>query len=111
MQAGAALTAPGGPFEITIEPVLDQPSMEVFANRTRSVGDLLRQSGRHGDKDYLVFSDGRRITFTEVRHMLGRSRRSSATSTAWRRVTGSPCAPPTGLAGSCRSGRAPSSAS
>jgi acyl-CoA synthetase (AMP-forming)/AMP-acid ligase II len=39
--------------------------MQVYKNRARSLRDLLAQSAAHGDKDYMVFSDGRRWTYTQ----------------------------------------------
>lgn len=49
----AELTAPGAEFEIRHEDVLGQP-LEVFANRQRSLNELLQASRRWGDRDYLV---------------------------------------------------------
>lgn len=59
----AGLTGPGGPFELAREDVLGAP-MTVFRNRARSLGQILAESVRHGDRDYLVTAD-RRITFAE----------------------------------------------
>jgi acyl-CoA synthetase (AMP-forming)/AMP-acid ligase II len=57
------LTGPGGPFELAPEDVLGSP-MTVFRNRARSLGDLLADSVRHGDRDYLVTAE-RRISYAE----------------------------------------------
>ncbi|TFV64291.1 long-chain fatty acid--CoA ligase [Geodermatophilus sp. DF01-2] len=59
----SGLTGPGGPFELTREEVLGAP-VTVFANRARSLGELLSASVQHGDRDYLVTAD-RRISFAE----------------------------------------------
>ena len=49
------LCGPGGPFEIVEEDVLGA-RMEVFANRPRSLVDLLRNAAtNYGDREYLVF--------------------------------------------------------
>ena len=49
------LCGPGAPFEIVEEDVLGAP-MEVFANRPRSLVDLLRNAAtNYGDREYLVF--------------------------------------------------------
>ncbi|NGP06445.1 acyl--CoA ligase [Rhodococcus sp. 14C212] len=57
------LTGPGGRFEIVEEEVLGA-SMPVMKNRGRAVGDLLADSLRWGERDYLVTAD-RRLSFTE----------------------------------------------
>ena len=59
----AGLTGPGGPFELSQDDVLGTP-MTVFRNRARSLGQLLADSVRHGDRDYLVTAGGR-ISFAE----------------------------------------------
>ena len=55
-QVVARLTAPGQPCEIRIEHVRGEP-MEVYANRHRTLGELLRASVRHGDRPYLLTED------------------------------------------------------
>ncbi|SVC20325.1 uncharacterized protein METZ01_LOCUS273179, partial [marine metagenome] len=55
-QATAALTGPGGYFELGIEEVLGEP-MQVFANRPRSLRDLLVGAAQNGDTEYAVFDD------------------------------------------------------
>lgn len=62
-QIVARLTAPGQPFELAEEEVLGV-RMEVFRNRSRSLGQLLAASTAYGDRDYLVTAD-RRISFTD----------------------------------------------
>lgn len=61
----AALTAPGEHFEIRTEVVLGHPA-QVFRNQTMTLGDLLEESVRYGDDEYLVAGD-LRLTFTEHR--------------------------------------------
>ncbi|WP_244928610.1 class I adenylate-forming enzyme family protein [Nocardioides sp. W7] len=64
-EAVARLTAPGQPFEIRTEEVRGQ-QLQVFADRQRSVGELLADSARHGDAEYLV-TERSRMTFAEHR--------------------------------------------
>jgi acyl-CoA synthetase (AMP-forming)/AMP-acid ligase II len=59
----ARLTAPGAPYEIVRDDVRGQV-LEVFAHRQRSLGELMRESVRHGDAEYLV-SQRERLTFVE----------------------------------------------
>ncbi|MBY8856606.1 acyl--CoA ligase [Nocardia sp. CA2R105] len=59
----AALMGPGGPFELVEETVLGA-RMPVMRHRGRAVGELLTESLRWGERDYLVTAD-RRISFTE----------------------------------------------
>ncbi|RDI68797.1 class I adenylate-forming enzyme family protein [Nocardia pseudobrasiliensis] len=62
-QAAAALTGPGGPFELTVEPVLGVP-IPVRRERHRSLLELLDAARAWGDKDFLVAED-RRLSFAE----------------------------------------------
>ncbi|MFD6221060.1 class I adenylate-forming enzyme family protein [Nocardia asteroides] len=62
-KVAAGLTAPGAPFELTVEPVLGVP-IPVLAQRRRSLRELLEHSLRWGERDYLVTED-RRLSFTE----------------------------------------------
>jgi len=55
-QATAALTGPGGYFELATEEVLGEP-MQVFVNRPRSLRDLLIGAAEKGDEEYAVFDD------------------------------------------------------
>ncbi|MEU5841636.1 class I adenylate-forming enzyme family protein [Rhodococcus sp. NPDC047139] len=57
------LTGPGGRFEIVEEDVRGN-RMQVMRNRDRRVGDLVAESRRWGDRDYIVTAD-RRISFVE----------------------------------------------
>ncbi|MFX1758491.1 class I adenylate-forming enzyme family protein [Rhodococcus sp. As11] len=57
------LTGPGGRFELVDEDVRGN-RMQVMRNRGRRIGDLVAESRRWGDRDYLVTAD-RRISFTE----------------------------------------------
>jgi acyl-CoA synthetase (AMP-forming)/AMP-acid ligase II len=65
-EANARLLAPGSPFELTEEAVLGE-TMQVYKNRAGSLRELLAQSAAHADKDYMVFPDGRRWSYT--RHL------------------------------------------
>jgi acyl-CoA synthetase (AMP-forming)/AMP-acid ligase II len=56
------LVQPGGPFEIREEIVLGE-RMAVFENRLRSFSELVAASAHHGDKEFLVFEDGLRLSF------------------------------------------------
>ncbi|MBW1756712.1 MAG: AMP-binding protein, partial [Deltaproteobacteria bacterium] len=61
----AQLLAPGAPFELTEEEVLGE-RVQVFANRARSLRDVLFRGREFTDAEYLVFRDGdrdRRYTF------------------------------------------------
>lgn len=58
------LTGPGSPFELVTEDVLGEP-MRVFAQRLRSLRDVLASSAVHGDRLAMAFSDGREITFEQ----------------------------------------------
>ncbi|MFD4357633.1 class I adenylate-forming enzyme family protein [Nocardia sp. NPDC058518] len=62
-KVAAGLTAPGAPFEMTVEPVLGVP-IPVFAKRYASLRELLEHSLKWGERDYLVTED-RRISFAE----------------------------------------------
>lgn len=63
-EATRQLLAPGSPFELAEEIVLGE-SMDVYKTRAYSLRELLERSALHGDKEYLVFSDGRRWTYAE----------------------------------------------
>ncbi len=65
LEATERLTGPGSPFELVEEDVLGE-TMRVFRNRPRSLRDVLVKSFEFGDRDSMVFSDGRRITFAET---------------------------------------------
>jgi acyl-CoA synthetase (AMP-forming)/AMP-acid ligase II len=60
----ARLTAPGAPFEIVEEDVFGAP-IRVFKERVPSLRVLLAASAAHGDAEYLVCDDGRRISYAE----------------------------------------------
>src|SRR4051812_24646387 len=57
-QVVAALPAAGQPLELVEQDVLGVP-MLFFKNRRRSLGELLIESVRYGDRDYLVTADSR----------------------------------------------------
>lgn len=63
-EADRRLQAPGSLFELAREDVLGE-SMLVYKRRARSLRDLLAGSAAHADKDYIVFSDGRRWSYRE----------------------------------------------
>ncbi|MGW0688409.1 class I adenylate-forming enzyme family protein [Streptomyces sp. NPDC002754] len=52
------LTGPGGAFELVQEDVLGA-RMQVFAHRGRSLADVVADSVRHGERDYIVTEDER----------------------------------------------------
>ncbi len=61
----SALTGPGAPFELCEEDVLGAP-MLVFANRPRTLVELLHGAvERMGDRPYVIFPD-REYTFAEI---------------------------------------------
>lgn len=60
----ARLTAPGAPFEVVTEEVFGEPT-RVFKERMPSLRALLAASAAHGDAEYLVCDDGRRISYAE----------------------------------------------
>jgi len=63
-EAQALLTAPGAPFELIEEEVLGE-KMAVFKARASSLRELLGRSESHGDATYLIFDDGRQVTYAE----------------------------------------------
>ncbi|WP_127783189.1 class I adenylate-forming enzyme family protein [Rhodococcus sp. X156] len=62
-EAMARLTAPGQRFELIEEDVRGN-QMQVFAQRHRSLHELLTESAGYGDREYLVCDD-LRLTYTE----------------------------------------------
>jgi len=65
--AEARLLAPGAPFELVEEEVLGE-RVRVFANRARSLRDVLLRAREFADAEYMVFRDGeleRRYSFGE----------------------------------------------
>src|SRR5688500_5449296 len=70
------VTGPGGPFEIVEELVLGE-RMPVFRHRPRSARELLVESARWGEIEYVIHGD-ERITFADhlervaaLAHVLG----------------------------------------
>ena len=63
MEMIAKLTGPGGEFELREDDVLGA-RLPVFANRARSLGEVLVRSAAHGDRDYIVTAS-RRLSFAE----------------------------------------------
>jgi long-chain acyl-CoA synthetase len=66
-EADRRLQSPGSPFELTREEVLGV-SMQVYKNRARSLRELLAASAAHSDRDYIIFSDGRRWSYRQHLH-------------------------------------------
>jgi acyl-CoA synthetase (AMP-forming)/AMP-acid ligase II len=63
----AELLAPGAPFELAEEDVLGE-RVRVFANRARSLRDILLRAREFADAEYMVFRDGkqeRRYSFAD----------------------------------------------
>ena len=60
-EVDAQLLGPGGIFELATQPVLGVP-MRVFANRARSLRELVERSAGFGDAEYFSFGD-RRTSF------------------------------------------------
>ena len=63
------LVGPGAPFELVVEDVLGAP-VQVFAIRSRSVGELITAAADHGDRAYLVGPDAD-ITFAGLPSAVG----------------------------------------
>ena len=73
--AEAQLLAPGSPFELVEEEVLGE-RVRVFANRARSLRDILLRAREFSEAEYLVFRDGdseRRYTFGEHEALVARA--------------------------------------
>jgi acyl-CoA synthetase (AMP-forming)/AMP-acid ligase II len=64
-RADAELTAPGAPFETHEEVVLGE-RMLAFRDRPTSLGQVVLEAPRHGDRPALVMDDGTTITFEEM---------------------------------------------
>lgn len=58
MEIMGRLTGPGGEFELVEQDVLGS-RMRVFANRANSLGQVLADSVRHGESDYIVTARNR----------------------------------------------------
>ncbi|MDA8046918.1 MAG: class I adenylate-forming enzyme family protein [Actinomycetota bacterium] len=63
--ATRALCAPGAPFETVAATVLGE-EVEVFADRPRTLRQMLESASAFGDAECYVFSDGRRVTFGQL---------------------------------------------
>jgi acyl-CoA synthetase (AMP-forming)/AMP-acid ligase II len=61
----AELTAPGGPFAVE-EATVRGEQMLVYADRPRSMREILENSRRFGDRDGVIFSDGTSYSFAEL---------------------------------------------
>jgi len=64
----AQLTAPGAPFEVTVEPVLGRPTRN-FARRERSLREKIANAARRGDTDCMV-QGARRISYAEFARLV-----------------------------------------
>jgi acyl-CoA synthetase (AMP-forming)/AMP-acid ligase II len=62
MNATELLTGPGGPFEVVQQDVRGE-TMGVLRNRPLSLREVLVNSFEFGDKESMIFDDGRRVTF------------------------------------------------
>jgi long-chain acyl-CoA synthetase len=67
-EALARLTGPGSPFELRIAEVRGRP-MRNFANRPKSLVEVVAQSAGHGDREFLVQGD-RRISYAEFARLV-----------------------------------------
>jgi acyl-CoA synthetase (AMP-forming)/AMP-acid ligase II len=65
LEATTRITAPGMPFEIVEEDVVGE-RLPVFANRARSMREILLGADRFGDRDCYVFGDGSRLPFDQL---------------------------------------------
>ena len=71
----AQLVSPGAPFELAEEDVFGE-RVRVFANRARSLRDVLVRAREHADAEYMVFVDGdqeRRYAFGEHEALVART--------------------------------------
>ena len=91
-EAQALLTAPGAPFELIEEEVLGE-KMAVFKARASSLRELLGRSESHGDATYLIFDDGRQVTYAEHLRVV------ASVATALERATALPFSPRTAPSG------------
>jgi len=67
-EALARLTGPGSPFELRIEEVRGRP-MRNFANRPKSLVEVVARSAGHGEREFLVQGD-RRISYAEFARLV-----------------------------------------
>jgi long-chain acyl-CoA synthetase len=65
LETTSRITGAGQPFEIVEEEVLGE-RLPVFANRARSMREILLGADRFGDRDCYVFGDGFRLPFDEL---------------------------------------------
>lgn len=63
--AERALLAPGAPFELERADALGEPMLQFKARAPHLRWHLERSVERFGDREYLVFSDGRRFTYDD----------------------------------------------
>jgi long-chain acyl-CoA synthetase len=67
-EALAGLTGPGSLFELRIEEVRGRP-MRNFANRPKSLVEVVTQAAGHGEREFLVQGD-RRISYAEFARLV-----------------------------------------
>ena len=60
----ALLTGAGSPFELRVEDVGGFP-MRNFANRLRSMREMVAQAAERGDAEFIIHGD-RRVTYAEL---------------------------------------------
>src|SRR3954463_12572184 len=65
LETTARITGTGMPFEIVEEDVLGE-RLPVYANRVRSMREILLGADRFGDRDCYVFGDNSRLSFAEL---------------------------------------------
>lgn len=66
LDATEKLTGPGAPFEV-VEADVRGETMGVLRNRPHSLREVLVNSFEFGDKESMIFDDGRRVTFASFR--------------------------------------------
>lgn len=66
LDATARLTGPGAPFEVEQIDVRGE-TMGALKNRARSLREILENSFEFGDRESMIFDDGRRVTFAGFR--------------------------------------------
>jgi long-chain acyl-CoA synthetase len=67
-EALARLTGPGSPFELRIEDVRGRP-VRNFANRPKSLVEVVARAAGHGEREFLVQGD-RRISYAEFARLV-----------------------------------------
>jgi len=73
-EALARLTGPGSPFELRIEEVRGRP-MRNFAQRPKSLVEVVARAAGHGEREFLVQGD-RRISYAEFARLVAGTARN-----------------------------------